>query len=328
MKFLNAKFIIAGVLAVLVVVGLYFFLTKTDTPEVVGNYHQSQFFEHAQFVESSVQQARSNEKIELDLVLGGVTPHHVPMTIPLLAEFYAKLKNTREVKTFIILGPDHLDRGRGQINVSKAAFVTPFTMVKPDLEIIGKLEGSGFITYDETPFDLEHSIDSQLLLISKLFPDARVVPLVFRSNISNKTARAFGEVLAEVAGDDVFIVGSVDFSHYLSEAQARPLDYLSANVLGTVTSQFDGLVEADSTQALVALMSFLEARGANHNVDLQISNTGDFSSNRDFTTGYVSGFWGIKNDLLNLEDSEINLIFVGDIMLSRMIGDIMEEKSD
>ena len=273
---------------------------------------------------------KSDEKVDLELALGGIAPHHVPTTIPLLAEFYTKLKNTREVKTFIILGPDHVDRGRGQINVSKAAFVTPFAEIKPDLEIIEKLESSGFVTYDETPFDKEFSIDSQLLLISKIFPEARVAPLVFRSNISNKTARAFGEVLAEIAKEDVFIVGSVDFSHYFSEARARPLDYLSANVLGAVTSQFGGLVEADSTQALVALMSFLEARGANHHVDLQIFNTGDFSSNRDFTTGYVSGFWGIKNDSLNLngKDSKISLIFVGDIMLSRIIGDIMARKND
>lgn len=328
MKFLNSKIYIAGVLVALVIAGLYFFLPKTKAPEITGNYHQSQFFEYAQFIESSVEQAKNDEKIDLDLVLGGIVPHHVPTTIPLLAEFYTKLKNTREVKTFIILGPDHVDRGRGQINVSKAAFVTPFIEIKPDLEIIEKLENSGFVTYDETPFDREHSIDSQLLLISKIFPEARVVPLVFRSNINNKTARAFGEILAEIAGEDVFVVGSVDFSHYLSEEQARPLDYLSANVLGAVTSQFGGLVEADSTQALVALMTFLEKRGANHRVDLQNFNTGDFSSNRDFTTGYVSGFWGIKNNLLNMRDSEANLIFVGDIMLSRMIGDIMARKND
>lgn len=91
-----------------------------------------------------------------------------------------------------------------------------------------------------------------------------------------------------------------------------------------------GVVEADSTQALVALMSFLETRGTNHQVNLQVFNTGDFSDNRDFTTGYVSGFWGIRNNLLNSneEGSEITLIFVGDIMLSRTIGDIMVRKSD
>ena len=328
MRFFNPKVYIAGILVALAVAGLYFFLSKKEGPDIAENYHQSQFFEYAQFIENSVEQTKNDERVDLDLALGGIVPHHVPTTIPLLAKFYAKLKNTREVKTFIILGPDHVDRGRGQINVSNAVFVTPFAEIKPDLEIIEKLENSGFVTHDETPFDREHSIDSQLLLISKIFPEAHVVPLVFRSNINNKTAGAFGEVLAEVARDDVFIVGSVDFSHYLSEAQATPLDHLSANVLSAVISQFGGLVEADSTQALVALMSFLEARSANHHVDLQIFNTGDFSYNRDFTTGYVSGFWGIKNDLLNNGDSEINILFVGDIMLSRMVGDIMARKND
>ncbi|MDI6603060.1 MAG: AmmeMemoRadiSam system protein B [Patescibacteria group bacterium] len=321
---LKAKIFIAGVLVTMAGTRLYFFLTETKPPEIVSKYHHSQFFEYAQFIESSTEQAKSEEKIDLDLVLGGIISHDVPATIPLLSKFYTKLKNTREVKTFIILGPDHVDRGRRQISVSKATFITPFGQVLPNLEIIEKLEGSGFVVHDETPFDREHSIGSQLLLISKLFPEARIVPLVFRSNISNKTTRELGRLLAEIADDSTFVIASVDFSHYLSERQAKPLDYLSANVLGTVTSQFGGLVEADSTQALVALMSFLEIRGANYHVDLQILNTSDFSANRDFTTGYVSGFWGIKNELLNLNknDSEITFIFVSDILLSRTNGKI------
>lgn len=304
-------------------------LNKTAV-DVIQAYHRSQFFRYAEFIASSVQEVESNAKINLDTVLGGVVPHHIPTTIPLLAEFYAKLKNTRDVKTFVILAPDHVDGGRGDISVSKANFVMPFATLKPDLKIIEKLEKTGFVAHDEAPFDREHSVDSQLLLISKLFPDARIVPLIFRSSITNETAKAFGRVLASVVNDDAFIVSSVDFSHYLSEKQARPIDYLSANVLAAVNSQSVSLIKADSTQALAAMMAFLETKGANQNVDLQVFNTRDFSNNNDYTTGYVSGFWGVKNNASgHLNDNQpITLLFVGDIMLSRTVGAIMSKNND
>ena len=295
------KIYIVAALLVLVSVGLYFVLSdRTRAPEIARAYHQSQFFKYASFIESSVEQAKKDEKIDLNKVMGGLVPHHIPTTIPLLAEFYTKLKNSRDIKTFVILGPDHVDAGRGNISVSKADFIMPFGALRPNLAIIEQLESSGFILQDEASFDREHSIDSQLLLISKIFPDAQIVPLIFRSSITNEEARAFGKILADVVDENTFIVSSVDFSHYLSERQARPIDYLSANVLGAIDSKSTDLVKADSEQALAALMSFLETKGANHHVDLQVFNTRDFNSNNDYTTGYVTGFWGIKYNVSGL----------------------------
>lgn len=324
------KIYIVAVLLVLVGVGLYFVLPHRNAPEIVKAYHQSQFFKYSGFIESSVKEADSDAKVDLNKIMGGITPHHIPTTIPLLAEFYTKLKNARDVKTFVILAPDHVDAGRGIISVSKADFVMPFGTLRPNLAMIEQLEASGFVIQDETPFDREHSIDSQLLLISKLFPDAQIVPLIFRSSITNGEARTFGKVLAGIADEDTFIVSSVDFSHYLTEKQARPIDYLTANVLGAIDSKSTDLIEADSEQALVALMSYLETKGANHHVDLQVLNTRDFNSNNDYTTGYVTGFWGIKyGESSKIDNSKpITLLFVGDIMLSRLIGDIMARNDD
>lgn len=279
---------------VLMVVGLYFIFSRNGSSEIVRGYHQSQFFKYAEFIENSLAEVQDNSEIDLTEIKGGIVSHHIPTAIPMLAEFYTKLKNTRPVETFVILGPDHLDLGRGEVNVSKASFVTPFGTLESNLEIIEQLEKSGFVTLDEAPFDKEHSVDSQLLFISKLFPEAKIVPLVFRSSFSNEAAKSFGNVLASIIDEGTFVVASVDFSHYLSEKQARPIDYLSANVLGVIDSQLAELAEADSTQALVALMAYLETKGANQLVDLRVFNTNDFNNNSDYTTGYVTGFWGMK----------------------------------
>jgi len=286
---------IAATLLVLLGVGLYFILPhRKGLSEITQVYHRSQFFKYSEFIESSVRNADGSAKIDLNIIMGAIAPHDIPTTIPLLAEFYTKLKNARDVKTFVILAPDHINAGRANITVSKANFIMPFGVLRPNLAMIEKLESYGFLVQDELPFDREHAIDSQLLLISKLFPNAQIVPLIFRSSITNEEVRAFGKTLANIIDENTFIVSSVDFSHYLSEKQARPIDYLSANVLGAIDSKSTGLIKADSKQALVALMSFLETKGANHYAGLQVFNTRDFNNNNDYTTGYVTGFWGIK----------------------------------
>lgn len=289
------RYSVVFMLLAVVGVGLYFVLPeKKDVPvSVVRAHHQSIFFKHASFIEHSLREVDGDTKVGLDQVLGGVVSHHIPVAIPMLADFYTRLKNTRDVKTFIVLAPDHVDAGRGNINVSKEDFVMPFGTLKPNLSMIEKLEASGFVVQDETPFEHEHSIDSQLLLISRLFPDAQIVPLVFRSSATNKEAREFGKILSGIADEGTFIVCSVDFSHYLSEKQARPIDILSAKVLRAVDSRSTELIDADSEQALVALMSFLEIKNADRSAGLEVFNTKDFSENDDYTTGYVSGFWGI-----------------------------------
>lgn len=295
MRQIFKRYSVVFVLLAIVGVSLYFVLPekKDTTVSIVRAHHQSIFFKHANFIEYSVHEANGGTTIDLEQVLGGVVSHHIPVAIPMLADFYTKLKNTRDVKTFIVLAPDHIDAGKGNINVSKQDFVMPFGTLKPNLAMIEKLEASGFVVQDEAPFEHEHSIDSQLLLISKLFPDAQIVPLVFRSSATNKEAREFGKILSSIADEDTFIVCSVDFSHYLSEEQARPIDILSAKVLSAIDSRSTELIDADSEQALVALMSFLEIKGANHSAGLEVFNTKDFSENDDYTTGYVSGFWGV-----------------------------------
>lgn len=289
--------------------------------DITTSYHQSQFFEYAELIKNSIEEAKTNDEINLDKVFGGIVPHHIPTATPLIANFYNKLKNTKDIKTFIVLGPDHIDSGKGDISISTADFITPFGTLKTDHAIFESLEKSGLAIHDETPFNKEHSIDAQLSFVSKIFPEVKVVPIVFRSSVTDKLAKKFGEVLADSLSDDVFIIASVDFSHYLSENQARPIDQFSANILGAINPQISHLVKSDSTQAITALVSAMETKGATHYTETQTQNTADFNNNTDFTTGYIVGFFGANH-------KEITIMFTGDIMLSRAVGSKTEKSGD
>ena len=295
-------YIVLGTISVASVLALVFFLRQTQEALPNVNYHPSLFTEHASKIEKSINEIATLEDINLKKVYGGVVSHHMPTTIPMLAEFYSRLKQTRDVKTFIVIGPDHVDAGRSDITISEAEFATPFGPLTVNSEIVKGLEKTGLVFHDEQAFRQDHSIHTQLLFIKKLFPEAKIVPIVFRSSTTNEFARTFGKVIGEYLNEETFLVASVDFTHYLAEDQARPIDELSANILRQTNSLSAGLAEADSPQAMSAFIAALESKNANLTESVSIYNTADFSDNRDFTTGYVTGYWGIGSQVAGESD--------------------------
>lgn len=302
-------------------------IQKTD------HRHRDQFSQYAELIAQALRETPAAEDPIAGEVVGGVVPHHIPTTISLLADFYRKLRGRREVRTFVVLGPDHVDRARDEIVASQAGFATAFGTLEPDLALIGKLQRRGLVAIDEEPFDREHSIGAQLPFIAKVFPTAKIVPLLFRSSSANARAAEVGRALAALSDDGVVLVASVDFSHYRSAAQSRLADELSARVLENLAPAALGLVEADSPQSLAALLAFARQKGAvPHKIER--FNTADFAANRDFTTGYLTGFFATAPPAAaekspdTQKDQDVSLVFVGDIMLSRNIGKIMQERSD
>lgn len=330
MPSLRNKKILFLALAVLIAGAAFYF--KNDSNLEVRNpnlIHVTKYTQEAGYVEDTVAKFQNAEKLEFSDTFGGITSHHVPTAFPLLAEFYSRLKNTKNIDTFIILGPDHWEKGRADVSISKADFVTPFGKLSPDVDMINKLEESRFVVHDESPFE-DHSIHSQLLFIAKLFPDAKIVPIVFRSSTANEYAEKLGDLIASLSGPNTFVVGSVDFSHYLNEEQARPLDARSATILAGIDPRLAGLTRADSPASLTALVAAVKKMGATASIPIGDGsfNSADFSNVDDFTTGYVVQFFGNKKEKQSYNTRDGTMLFVGDIMLSRSVGALIEKKGD
>jgi AmmeMemoRadiSam system protein B len=246
----------------------------------------AEYFERAAIALTPAQQP------QLDEVFGGVVTHHIPNAAELITDFYARLAAVQSVDTFVIVGPDHFERGIATVTVSHAQFTTPFGTVLPDERLIGLLEERSLIVHDESAFD-DHAVHSQLLAISRVFPKAKVVALLFRSKGSNEAAARLGKEIAAVAGPRTVVVASVDFSHYLTADQARPLDLHAAQTLALLRPDLAGVAEADSPQALTAMMAAVTSLGATRAQTLGVHNSDEFSSRRsDVTTGYVVQYYG------------------------------------
>lgn len=311
--------IISLLLLVLIIIVIVFYLLSIRNTKIETVYHTSEWNEFAQEIDRSIKSENLINQADLEHVYGGIVSHHIPMTIPRLVDFYSSLKKTQKVKKFIIIGPDHTNAGKSPITVSNASFFTVYGEIKPVDGLALKLQESKLANVEESPFDKEHSIGSQVLIISKIFPGANVTPIILRSNTTKDQAEALGEMLATILDEDTVLIASVDFSHYLTTEQAIPMDQVSGDVVRNLDIDALPLVKADSSKSMVVFMRAMSNKKANDTSNFDILNTNDLMQNRDYTTGYVFGFWGInkKIPVKGVNSKTSTLLFVGDIMLSR-----------
>lgn len=287
----NTKIIFLIIISVIVIT--YWLLPK-DNLKVETVYHTSQWNEYSKEIDKSIKLENLIIPAELKHVYGGVVSHHIPTTIPKLVEFYSTLKKTQKVKNFIIIGPDHTDAGKSPITTSNASFFTIYGQLKPMDGLAFKLQELGLANIEESPFDREHSIGSQVLIISKIFPEAKVTPIILRSNATKAEAEKLGKLLATLLDEDTVLIASVDFSHYLTTDQATPLDQISGEIIRKLDINSLPLMKIDSIKSAIVFMMVMKEKKAIDTSNFDILNTNDLMQNSDYTTGYVFGFWGIK----------------------------------
>lgn len=289
-----SSIVICALLIGVIVICLYFATKSGHDPKIITSYHQSQWNDYAPEMDRAVRKLDSApvKGLNMSHVYGGIVSHHIPTTIPKLVEFYTGLKVKQNVKNFIIIGPDHTDAGIGPISVSAASFITKYGQLQPINDLAVDLERKGTATIDEKPFDPEHSIGSQVLVISKIFPDAHIMPIILRSDTSSAHAQRLGKDLADAIDEDTVLIASVDFSHYLSTDRAMPIDQTSGQIIRDLDLNSISLVKADSNKSIEAFIVAMKAKNAINTEDVEIINTGSFMQNSDYTTGYVFGYWG------------------------------------
>ena len=297
---------------------IWIFPSLRNKNEVINNYHVSKWNEYSKEVDRSYLNLKNQysvgdsgvdsiantgenpsaktsvntSKISLNHVYGGVVSHHVPTMIPQLVRFYFDLKMHQNVKKFIVIGPDHVNAGSSYITTSSASFITSYAELKPINDLSTKMQDQGLATIEELPFADEHSIGSQFLVISKIFPEAKVTPIILRSNTPKEKAIELGRFLARNLDEDTVVIASVDFSHYLPHAQAKNIDEISGQVLKTLDQKSVSLITADSNRSMNTFIEAMLSKGAKLTDKVQVLNTNDVMQNSDYTTGYVFGYWG------------------------------------
>lgn len=288
----------------------------------IVHYQESGFFDLKELIEKNFE-ASIGEQAKEQWTQVGVTSHHLPTALPFIADFYKTLADAQGPReTFVILGPDHTEKCYSSVSLTKESYTTPFGVLDVDNEIIDALLSAG-ASIDDKCFNGEHSIGVQTIFIKHLFPEAKIVPLIFSATTEDDVLIRVTDVLAGYA-DSITVIASVDFSHYLPYDQAVRKDNVSAQMTADLNGDFFTLEYVDSPASVKLAILLAEKLGFKKALISGRANSYDFTGQTENTTGYINAFF-VKREKT---DDLITLMFVGDIMLSRSVGDKMKKVND
>jgi len=288
-----------------------------------GKFINTNFNEFREIIENAVAKARDNydDRFGEKYIQLGITSHHLPTAVSLISNFYTYLKHNQGPRdVFVVVGPDHFERGYNSVSTTFLPFVTPFGELEVESNIVSELIKKGVSIDDEALTD--HSIGVQAGFIKLFFPQTRIVPLIFRINANEQVIADIADVLAHYK-DEISIIASVDFSHYQSYQYAQALDTESERMISNFN--FDGftLEYVDSPPTMKLISKLIDSFKIDGVDILDIANSYDFTGKADNTTGYVSALFSKSSS-----QSDSILMFVGDIMLSRSVGEKIEQESN
>jgi len=208
-------------------------------------------------------------------IRGLVVPHHL-LAAPLIARGYGEAPDG--VRTVFVIGPNHANAGGANLATTGRSWTTPLGEVPADAELVRRTSRETGAADLPAAFEHEHSIGAQMTFIRSRYPLAQVVPLILDSYASRAQAETLGRWLAANSGEGTLAVFSIDFSHYLTGAEAdiRDAETRQAIVDGDLEkiSRF-GNDNVDSPASLIAALSF--ARAANLRVEMtDNTNANDF----------------------------------------------------
>lgn len=251
--------------------------------------HPIYFFDEQTFNEGVTQTVKAN-KLSNYHISGGIIPHHLfPGFI--LTDFFNRL-TTQNPKTIILIGPNHYEKGNFKVLTSLYAWDTPYGKVEPEESIINRLIKSGAVKVDEEVLPHDHAVAGMMPFISYYLPNTKVVPLLISGHTTQKDVEVLARNLKNFMNKDTVLVAHVDFSHYLTNEQAKEKDKVSLEVLRnfdyrqlfTLNNDY-----VDSPPAIATLLMVMQLLGTTKMDLLFNTNSGELQKD-DYieTTSYFS----------------------------------------
>lgn len=140
---------------------------------------------------------------------------------PIAARAYAEIADDPRPPTVLVLGVDH--HGGGGAALSDLPWTSPLGDVEVDHRLVERLS-RGPIRVQEHAHDREHSIEVQLPFLQRALPGSRFIALQIEFG-PFPYLREIGAIVRDaLRGEDVVLIASTDFSHYLSAEEAERID--------------------------------------------------------------------------------------------------------
>lgn len=206
------------------------------------------------------------EPIEFETApIGVVLPHH-SITQFTVNRFYAGLAKAKSPSVVVVLGPNHfeasLETGSDNVQTCNACiYSTTDGDLMPDEDFIDDMVDESAAVYNDAAFPEEHAIFAHSPFIKHYFPEAKIVPIIFKWDTPIDELKKVGNYLNKNLPEDALVIASVDFSHYVPDGMALFHDDASyASITNfDYSNVFD--LELDSPASIYTLLNLMEGRG-------------------------------------------------------------------
>jgi len=142
------------------------------------------------------------------------------------AKSFARLKKFED---YILLGQNHTGLGSAISIDNNEEWETPLGKIEINKELSGKIVEKSSAEFDCLAHIGEHSLEVQIPFLQYLFKEEakkpKIIPIII-SEDNLAEIHELGKVLASLSQKENFgIIASSDFSHFISEKQAKKLDF-------------------------------------------------------------------------------------------------------
>ena len=231
-----------------------------------------------------------------------IAPHH-DLASRLIAQIFSRVASDK-IKTVYIIGPNHENSGRGKVITAPVVWRTDLGEVSADFALVNFLRQAGLADFDAGRLATEHAVNTLIPFVKNYFPRARVVPIILFHDLDPEVAGRLADFIYQRADDETLVIGSLDFSHYLSSLQAEKNDKITEQAIKDFNYEKIFSLDDDFVDSPVSLVTVLKTAGllkatrpefVGHENSASLTNTtGVLSSTSYFTVLFISPL--IKGD--------------------------------
>lgn len=204
----------------------------------------------------------------------------------------------------VLVGPSHFVAFDGVSIFPEGAFATPLGDAIVDEDLSRAIMASPVVRAMPAAHQREHSLEMQLPFVRRLFPAAKIVPLVMGYQ-TRETILALAEALASACrGRRALLVASTDLSHYFDAETAQQLDrrvqsHVAALDADGLLGAFEEYPEHERGRyvacgggAAIAVMMAARQLGATDARILKYAHSGEVSGDYSGVVGYLAAAFG------------------------------------
>jgi AmmeMemoRadiSam system protein B len=290
----------------------------TRNPIVAGQFYPASKNSAIHAVDDCIS-AEIDETSLPKTILAGIVPHAGWICSGAVAAKVFKAIHLRhpETQTFVLFGAAHRSGFRKPVMFPSGSWQSPLGEISVD-ETLGQSilsASSSTILNDPDAHDAEHSLEVQIPFIQRLFPNAKILPIIIPpTRISIETGIIVSHAVKN-ASYKIVCIGSTDLTHYGPSYHFTPHGFGSDGLLWAKNENDKGLIDliikmeaekslgyAEKTQsacgagAIAATIAFAGNIGATESVLLEHTTSSEVLRNRygdmDDSVGYAGIIFG------------------------------------